>query len=154
MKAKTTPDSVRKIRMMDALPRSGRAGFLALALITSILVTACGGGSLPPSEASPSTQDTSPQATLPQEVSAQATPTQATPTQVRPPQATSPQDVRPGTEEFVLSKQELVRTIDAEESLIASCMKYAGIEYIAVEYNTVRQRMLADKSLKGISELH
>ena len=144
MKGKTFQESVRKIRIMDALLRSGRAGFLALGLFFGILVASCGGGSLPPSAPSPSPQvvstpDTSPQDvitpdTSPQDVSTQDTSTPDTSTQDAP-----PQDVRPGTEEFGLTKEGLVRSIEAVESLIAQCMNDAGFEYIAVDYNTVRK---------------
>lgn len=62
------------------------------------------------------------------------------------------QDALPGTEEFGLSKEGLVKNIEAVESLIAECMNDAGFEYIAVDYNTVRRGMQADKSLPGLSE--
>lgn len=58
----------------------------------------------------------------------------------------------PGSEEFGLSKQGLVESIENVESLIAACMSAAGFEYIAVDYNTVRKGMVSDKSLPGISE--
>ncbi len=57
-----------------------------------------------------------------------------------------------GTEEFGLTKQELVENIEAVESLIAQCMSDAGFEYIAADYNTVRRGMVADKSFPGLSE--
>ena len=55
----------------------------------------------------------------------------------------------PGTEEFGLSKQGLVETIEAVEAKIAGCMNEAGFEYIAVDYNTVRRGMTSDKSMPG-----
>lgn len=58
----------------------------------------------------------------------------------------------PGTEEFGLSKQALVEHIEAVEAQIAACMNEAGFEYIAVDYNTVRRGMVADKTLPGLSE--
>lgn len=60
--------------------------------------------------------------------------------------------VRMGSEEFGLSKQELVEAIEQVEAAIAQCMREAGFEYIAVDYNTVRRGMVADKSLPGYSE--
>lgn len=57
-----------------------------------------------------------------------------------------------GTEEFGLSQEELVTTIESVEAQIAECMSAAGFEYIAADYNTVRQGMTADKSLPGVSE--
>ena len=58
----------------------------------------------------------------------------------------------PGTEEFGLTKQELVSSIEEVEALIASCMSDAGFEYIAADYNTVRKGMTADKNLPGMGE--
>lgn len=63
-----------------------------------------------------------------------------------------PGQVRMGSEEFGLSKQELVEAIEQVEAAIAQCMREAGFEYIAVDYNTVRRGMVADKSLPGYSE--
>ena len=62
------------------------------------------------------------------------------------------QEALPGTEEFGLSREELVTSTEAVEALIASCMNEAGFEYIAADYNTVRRGMTADKSLPGLSE--
>jgi hypothetical protein len=58
----------------------------------------------------------------------------------------------PGTEEFGLTRAELVTSIERVEGLIAQCMRNAGFEYVAVDYNTVRRGMVADKSLPGLSE--
>jgi hypothetical protein len=58
----------------------------------------------------------------------------------------------PGKEEFGMTKDELVTSIEAVESHISTCMREAGFEYIAVDYNTVRRGMVADKSLPGMSE--
>ena len=58
----------------------------------------------------------------------------------------------PGTEEFGLSREELVTRIEAVEGLIAGCMSEAGFEYVAADYDTTRQGMVADKSLPGLSE--
>lgn len=62
------------------------------------------------------------------------------------------QDKLPGTEEFGLTKRELVEKIEAVEALIAKCMSGHGFEYIAVDYKTVYRGMKADKSLPGLSE--
>jgi hypothetical protein len=67
-------------------------------------------------------------------------------------QDASTPDARPGTEEFGLSKEGLVKSIEAVESVIAECMNDAGFEYIAADYKTVRKGMVADKSLPGLSE--
>jgi hypothetical protein len=58
----------------------------------------------------------------------------------------------PGTEEFGLTKEELVTSIEAVESLISGCMREAGFDYIAADYATVRRGMVSDKSLPGLSE--
>jgi hypothetical protein len=58
----------------------------------------------------------------------------------------------PGKEEFGMTKDQLVTNIEAVEALISTCMREAGFEYIAADYNTVRRGMVADKSLPGISD--
>jgi hypothetical protein len=58
----------------------------------------------------------------------------------------------PGTEEYGLSRQGLVESIEAVEASIATCMSDAGFEYIAADYNTVRRGMVSDKSLPGLTE--
>jgi hypothetical protein len=57
-----------------------------------------------------------------------------------------------GTEEFGMSPRELVQAIEKTEELIARCMREQGFQYIAVDYNTVRDGMAADKRLPGLSE--
>jgi hypothetical protein len=57
-----------------------------------------------------------------------------------------------GTEEFGLSPRELVQAVEKSEELIARCMREQGFEYYAVDYNTVRDGMSADKRLPGLSE--
>lgn len=57
-----------------------------------------------------------------------------------------------GTEEFGLSPRELVQAVEKSEELIARCMREHGFEYHAVDYNTVRDGMSADKRLPGLSE--
>jgi len=66
--------------------------------------------------------------------------------------STEDQGALPGTEEFGLTREELVQSIEEVESLIADCMSAAGFEYIAADYNTVRRGMTSDKSLPGLSE--
>ena len=58
----------------------------------------------------------------------------------------------PGSEEFGLSKKELVQAVEKVESLIAQCMHEHGFEYVAADYGTVRKGMTADKSLPGMEE--
>ncbi len=130
---KIVQNVVRKIRgiaaglLGDALRgKSRRVGLLAFGLVIGILMAACGRSS---QSSDPSTN-----------------------TSAAPPGSTTSQDALPGTEEFGLSKEGLVKSIEAVESLIAECMNDAGFEYVAVDYNTVRRGMQADKSLPGLSE--
>jgi hypothetical protein len=68
-------------------------------------------------------------------------------------QATATGQTRlPGPEEFGMTTTELVESIEAVESLISRCMSDAGFEYVAVDYDTVRKGMIADKSLPGVSD--
>ncbi len=57
-----------------------------------------------------------------------------------------------GTEEFGLSPKQLVEAVEKVEGLISKCMRDQGFAYIAVDYNTVRKGMAADKRLPGVSE--
>jgi hypothetical protein len=58
----------------------------------------------------------------------------------------------PGKEEFGMTREELFTAIENVEAEISQCMSEAGFEYIAVDYNTVRNGMNADKSLPGMNE--
>jgi hypothetical protein len=57
-----------------------------------------------------------------------------------------------GTEEFGLSPKQLVESVEKVEALISRCMREQGFTYVAVDYDTVRKGMTADKSLPGVSE--
>jgi hypothetical protein len=57
-----------------------------------------------------------------------------------------------GQEEFGLTTRELVQNIEKVEALIATCMRSQGFEYVAVDAETVRRGMQADKSLPGLEE--
>jgi hypothetical protein len=57
-----------------------------------------------------------------------------------------------GQHEFGLTERELVQHIEKVEALIASCMRAQGFEYVAVDAETVRRGMQADKMLPGIDE--
>lgn len=57
-----------------------------------------------------------------------------------------------GTEEFGLTRAQLVQSVEKVEALISRCMREHGFEYVAADYNTVRKGMTADKSLPGLSE--
>ncbi len=59
---------------------------------------------------------------------------------------------QPSTEEFGLSRKELVRAVEKVEALIAQGMREQGFEYVAADYRTVRRGMAADKLLPGLTE--
>jgi hypothetical protein len=61
-------------------------------------------------------------------------------------------DARTGTEEFGLTKRQLVQAIEKVEAEIANCMREQGFEYYAADYGTVRRGMTADKSMPGMDE--
>ena len=66
---------------------------------------------------------------------------------------TEPTEVAlPGEDEFGLNLEELVPMGEKVETLIASCMSDAGFEYIAVDWDTIRAGMNADKHLPGLPE--
>jgi hypothetical protein len=58
----------------------------------------------------------------------------------------------PGQEEFGLTERELVQHIEKVEALIARCMRAQGFQYVAVDSETVRRGMKADKTLPGLDE--
>jgi hypothetical protein len=58
----------------------------------------------------------------------------------------------PGQAEFGLTERELVQHIEKVEALIARCMRAHGFEYVAVDSETVRRGMKADKTLPGLDE--
>lgn len=99
---------------------------LTITLVLGVLVTACNGGS--------------------------ASPTSLTNTPTANTGDATPPSGPPGTEEFGLTKEELVRNIEAVEALIAQCMSKAGFDYVAVDYDTVRKGMTADKALPGVTD--
>jgi hypothetical protein len=57
-----------------------------------------------------------------------------------------------GTEEFGLTRAQLVQDVEKVEALISKCMREQGFEYVAADYTTVRRGMAADKNLPGLSE--
>jgi hypothetical protein len=58
----------------------------------------------------------------------------------------------PGTEEFGLTPRQLVQSVEKVEALISKCMRAQGFQYIAVDYETIRRGMSADKNMPGLSE--
>jgi len=53
--------------------------------------------------------------------------------------------------EFGLPEAEIVKRVDAVEALIATCMKDAGFEYIAVDYATARKAMDTNSKPGGMN---
>jgi len=51
-----------------------------------------------------------------------------------------------------MNREQLFTAIENVEAEISKCMREAGFEYIAVDYNTVRRGMTSDKSLPGMNE--
>ena len=56
-----------------------------------------------------------------------------------------------GTEEFGMTPKQLVEAVTKVETSIAKCMRDQGFDYVAVDYQTVRRGMNADKTLPGMS---
>jgi len=102
--------SVRKVR-------SRRVGLLAIGLLIAILLAACG-------TATPANQSTN----MPT-----ASPSNATGPTASQGNASNQSD----SAEFGLPQAEVARRVDAVESLIATCMRDAGFEYVPVDYATV-----------------
>ncbi|MCE7986403.1 MAG: hypothetical protein DYG89_34970 [Caldilinea sp. CFX5] len=67
-------------------------------------------------------------------------------------QASTPPDNVVAIGDFGLTEEELLQAIEEIEPKIAQCMNAAGFEYVAVDSNTVREAMDADKELPGLSE--
>jgi hypothetical protein len=110
---------------------SRQMALVALALLIGILVTACGGSEEPSSSG-----------TTEEPVSDSA---------VSEESETSEED-EVGLEEFGMTMEKLVTTVEAVESGIAACMTENGFEYVAVDFNTVRNAMEADKSRTPLTE--
>ena len=56
-----------------------------------------------------------------------------------------------GAEEFGLDFAELAERAEQGEVLIGECMTAAGFEYVAVDFDTIREAMTSDKSAPGLS---
>jgi hypothetical protein len=111
-----------------------------LCLIISVLLIACGAGSM----ASTTSPDTP--------VASQANTATPASSQDGVPATEESGDDEPGTEEFGLTEEELVEKVEAVEALIATCMSDAGFEYVPVDYDTVRQAMEAVQNPPGLTE--
>jgi len=70
--------------------------------------------------------------------------------QTQPPKTNGSQQV--GVEEFGMTDEELVRSIERTETLIASCMTEAGFEYVPIDAVTFRSAMDALTSAPGLTD--
>lgn len=111
-----------------------RSLLLILILSMTVLLAACGGGDDAPANSEAANQEE--QGAAEEETT----------------QDETAADVPVGGEEFGLTPEELLQTIDDTEAQIARCMNEAGFEYVAVDGNTIRDAMSADKSIPGLSE--
>jgi hypothetical protein len=57
-----------------------------------------------------------------------------------------------GSEEFGMTPRQLVQASEQVEQLIQKCMRDQGFEYVAVDYETIRAGMHADKRMGDLSE--
>lgn len=141
---KTVPNLVRKTGAKLARPLSHGAALLALCLIVSVLLSACGGGAALPDQSTKAQAASQSNAAVQEDTASQDANTTE--------EDTASQDNLPGTEEFGLTEEELVEHIESVESLIADCMSEAGFEYVPVDYLTVRKAMTSDKSTPGLGD--
>ena len=152
---------VQEFRARATTPLSRRVGPLALCLTIGVLLVACAGDTTPPAQStnapaasqgsaanqdSDTNKDTANQGS---DTNEENTANQGSDTNVEDTASEAP---LPGTEEFGMTKEELVASIEAVEALIADCMSEAGFEYIPVDYLTVRKAMTSDKSAAGLSD--
>jgi hypothetical protein len=136
---------VHKFRARAFIPGSRGTGPMVLCLIVSVLLVACGGGTMPQNQPSdiPSPSQNETTSETADQVNAAA--------QDQVSDRHKTQDTMPGAEEFGLTEEELVQNIEAVEGLIATCMSEAGFEYVPVDYATVRKAMDADKMAPGLT---
>ena len=57
-----------------------------------------------------------------------------------------------GSEEFGMTQRQLVQAVEQVEQLMQNCMRDQGFQYVAVDYETIKAGMRADKRLPGLSE--
>lgn len=124
---------LRKINGVSGT-RSRGAGLLAVGIFAGILLVACGRGLAAPAQPAAGAQAASEE-------------------EAADPAGAESEDSLPGTEEFGMTREELVQSIEAVEAQIAECMAEAGFEYVPVDYLTVRKAMTADKSAPGLSNV-
>jgi len=132
---KTVRDFVQSPTATKA--RHSRTGVLVLSFVLGILIlAACGGRSQPAAQpASPSSGQSS-----------NAAAPQATTPSTKPPAGSD----QSNGGEFGLQEAEVAKRVDAVESLVATCMRDAGFEYIPVDYTTVRTAMDSNSRPSGM----
>jgi hypothetical protein len=126
--------------------RSGRASLFALCLIIGIILVACGGGSAPSSSSTDALAAGHEGTTAPAESPDSAA------SEEDAPDAEKSENSEPGTEEFGLTEEELVKSVEAVEAKIATCMSDAGFEYVPVDFATVREAMESVQNPPGTTE--
>jgi hypothetical protein len=57
-----------------------------------------------------------------------------------------------GSEEFGMTARQLVQAVEQVEQAMQKCMRDQGFQYIAVDYETIRAGMRADKRMGDLSE--
>jgi len=75
-----------------------------------------------------------------------------TPDQTQPPTSGGNGSQEIGREEFGMTEEQLVTTIEAGEASIASCMADAGFEYIPIDPVTFRDAMDVQGNVPGLSD--
>lgn len=144
----------QKIGARAAMSGSYRVDLLVMCLIISLLLVACGGGSTPPDQSADAPAASQAEASgAAEEEDVEEEEQAGAEEDVGEEQAGAEEEKGlPGTEEFGMTKEELVESIETVESLIAACMSEAGFEYFPVDYLTVRKAMTSDKSAAGLSD--
>lgn len=132
------------------IPLICRWGFLALCLLSGVLLVACGVQPPSPDQAANALAATEEDAAS--EAGDANQESVASQEDVTTNEEPVSEAELPGTEEFGMTKEELVEKIEAVEALIADCMSEAGFEYIPVDYLTVRKAMTSDKSVAGLTD--
>lgn len=132
---KTKRSFLPQFNFPTAMPRGRFAGFLVMALFTSILLAACGGSAQPANQPAAASGNSS---------------SQPAATTANGNNGNNGQDGQRGDSEFGLPEAEVTKRVDAVESLIATCMNDAGFEYIPVDYATVRKAMDSNSKPSGM----
>jgi hypothetical protein len=122
-----------------------KVGSVVLCLIISVLLVACGGTASPEQSADTAAAGSEQAATSQGDEEAEDAEASAA-------EEEAEEEGTPGAEEFGLAEAELIARVETVESQIADCMNDAGFEYVAVDYNTVRAAMDADKTVAGLGD--